>query len=188
MEPVRTDVCGRYPKPAGASDARDLSLALVPRRGVRDPQGGVANINGEPHYLRRAVDHEGEVLEIYVTRKRDKAAALAFLKKALKRHGRAETIVTDGMRSYQAAMRALGNVDRREMGRWMNNRAENSHIPFRRRERAMQRFRQMKSLQKFASVHASLHNHFNQERHLTDRQTYKERRSAALAEWQSLVA
>lgn len=145
-------------------------------------------INGEQHYLWRAVDQEGEVLESYVTRKRDKAAALAFLKKALKRHGRAETIVTDGMRSYHAAMRELGNVDRREMGRWMNNRAENSHLPFRRRERAMQRFKRIKSLQKFASVHASVHNHFNQERHLTDRQTYKERRSAALAEWQSLAA
>ncbi len=145
-------------------------------------------INAEQHYLWRAVDHEDEVLESYVTRKRDKAAALAFLKKALKRHGRAETIVTDGMRSYHAAMRELGNVDRREMGRGMNNRAENSHLPFRRRERAMQRFKRIKSLQKFASVCASVHNHFNQERHLTDRQTYKERRSAALAEWQSLAA
>jgi len=145
-------------------------------------------INGERHYLWRAVDHEGEVLESFVTKKRDKAAALAFMKKALKRHGRAETIVTDGMRSYPAAMRELGNLDRREKGRWLNNRAENSHHPFRRRERAMQRFRQMKSLQKFASVHASFHNHFNSERHLVDRQTYKTRRSAALAEWQSIVA
>ncbi len=145
-------------------------------------------INGERHYLWRAVDHEGEVLESYVTKKRDKAAALAFLKKALKRHGRAETIVTDGLRSYPAAMRQLGNLDRREMGRWLNNRAEYAHLPFRRRERAMQRFRRMKSLQKFASVHASFHNHFNQERHLVDRQTYRERRSAALAEWQNLAA
>ena len=145
-------------------------------------------INGERHYLWRAVDHEGEVLESYVTKKRDKAAALAFLKKALKRHGRAESIVTDGMRSYPAAMRELGNLDRREVGRWKNNRAENSHLLLRRKERAMQRFRRMKSLQKFASVHASLHNHFSQERHLVDRQTYKIRRSAALAEWQSLVA
>ena len=145
-------------------------------------------INGERHYLWRAVDHEGEVLESFVTKKRDKAAALAFIKKALKRHGKAEKIVTDGMRSYPAAMRELGNIERREMGRWLNNRAENSHLPFRRRERAMQRFRQMKSLQKFASVHASFHNHFNQERHLVDRQTYKTRRSAALAEWQNLVA
>jgi putative transposase len=145
-------------------------------------------INGERHYLWRAVDHEGEILESYVTKKRDKSAALKFLKKALKRHGRAETIVTDGLKSYPAAMRKLGNLDRREIGRWLNNRAENSHLPFRRRERAMLRFRQMKSLQKFASVHASLHNHFNSERHLVDRQTYKIRRSAALAEWQSLAA
>ena len=145
-------------------------------------------INGERHYLWRAVDHEGEILESYVTKKRDKSAALAFLKKALKRHGRSETIVTDGLKSYPAAMRQLGNLDRREMGRWLNNRAENSHLPFRRRERAMLRFRRMKSLQKFASVHASLHNHFNSERHLVDRQTYKIRRSAALAEWQSLAA
>lgn len=145
-------------------------------------------INGERHYLWRAVDHEGEVLESYVTKKRDKAAALAFLKRALKRHGRAEAIVTDGMRSYPAAMRELGNPERREMGRWLNNRAENSHLPFRRRERAMLRFRRMKSLQKFASVHANVHNHFNLQRHLVDRQTYKTCRSAALAEWQNLMA
>ncbi len=144
-------------------------------------------INGERHYLWRAVDHEGEVLESYVTKKRDRASALAFLKKALKRHGRAEAIVTDGMRSYPAAMRELGNLDRREMAKLLNNKAENSHLPFRRRERAMQRFRQMKSLQKFASVHATLHNHFSQDRHLIDRQTYKLRRAAALAEWQTLM-
>jgi len=145
-------------------------------------------INGEMNYLWRAVDHEGEVLESYVTKKRDKSAALRFLKKALKRHGSAEKIVTDGLRSYPAAMRDLGVLDRREMGRWLNNRAENSHLPLRRRERAMLRFRRMKSLQKFVSVHASLHNHFNSERHLVDRQTFKLRRSAALAEWQSLAA
>lgn len=145
-------------------------------------------INGETHYLWRAVDHEGEVLESFVTKKRDKSAALRFMKKALKRHGQPEAIVTDGLRSYPAAMRELGNLERREMGRHLNNRVENSHLPFRRRERAMLRFRQMKSLQKFASVHASLHNHFNSERHLVDRQTFRDRRSAALAEWQSLVA
>ena len=145
-------------------------------------------INGETHYLWRAVDHEGEILESYVTKKRDKKAALRFFKKALKRHGRAEAIVTDGLQSYPAAMRDLGNLERREVGRWLNNRAENSHLPFRRRERAMLRFRQMKSLQKFASVHASVHNHFNSDRHLIDRQTYKENRSAALAEWQKLMA
>ena len=145
-------------------------------------------INGETHYLWRAVDHEGEILESYVTKKRDKSAALRFFKKTLKRHGKVEAIVTDGLKSYPAAMRCLGNLDRQEMGRWLNNRAENSHLPFRRRERAMLRFRQMKSLQKFAAVHANVHNHFNTDRHLTDRETYKANRSAALAEWQNLMA
>lgn len=145
-------------------------------------------LNGEMVYLWRAVDHEGEILESYVTRKRDKSAALRFMRKALKRHGQVDAIVTDGLRSYPAAMKELGDEDRREMGRHKNNRVENSHLPLRRRERAMLRFRQMKSLQKFATVHASLHNHFNSERHLVDRQTYKDRRSAALAEWQSLAA
>ena len=144
-------------------------------------------INGEMHYLWRAVDHEGEVLESYVTRTRDKAAALRFMKKALKRHGSPEVITTDGLRSYRAAMTELGCEQKQEIGRWANNRVENSHLPFRRRERAMLRFRRMKSLQKFASLHGSIHNHFNQERHLTDRKTYRTRRSAALAEWQSLM-
>ena len=134
------------------------------------------------------MDQEDEILESYVTKKRDKKAALRFLKKALKRHGQAEKIVTDGLRSYPAAMRDLGNESRREMGRWKNNQVENSHLPFRRRERAMLRFRQMKSLQKFASRHANVHNHFNSQRHLIDRQTYKTARSAALAEWQTLMA
>ena len=145
-------------------------------------------INGETHYLWRAVDHEGEILESFVTKTRDKAAALAFMKKALKRHGSPAAITTDGLRSYSAAMSELGNADKQEIGRWANNRVENSHLPFRRRERAMQRFRRMKTLQKFSSVHANVHNHFNAERHLIDRTTFKQRRSAAIAEWQSLFA
>jgi putative transposase len=145
-------------------------------------------LNGEMVYLWRAVDQEGEVLESYITKTRNKAAALAFMKKPLKRHGSPEAITTDGLRSYKAAMNDLGCAEKQEIGRWANNRVENSHLPFRRRERAMLRFRQMKTLQKFASVHGSVHNHFNQERHLIDRKTYKERRSVALAEWQSLVS
>ena len=145
-------------------------------------------INGEMHSLWRAVDHEGEVLESYVTRTRDQAAALRFMRKALKRHFPPDTITTDGLRSYRAAMTELGNAPKQEIGRWANNRAENSHLPFRRRERAMLRFRQMKSLQKFASIHANVHNHFNVQRHLVDRQTFRESRTAALAEWQSLMA
>ena len=97
-------------------------------------------------------------------------------------------ITTDGLRSHKAAMSELGNSDKQEIGRWANNRVENSHLPFRRRERAMARFRRMKTLQKFAAVHANVHNHFNLERHLVDRQTYKHRRSAALAEWQTIMA
>jgi putative transposase len=144
--------------------------------------------NGVTHYLWRAVDHEGEVLESIVTKKRDRKAALNFLKKAMKRHGRPETIVTDRLRSYGAALKDLGRGDDREMGRWLSNRAENSHVPFRRRKRAMLRFRRMHTLQKFASVHALVHNHFPTGRYLQDRNTYKQTRAAALAEWRGLLA
>ncbi|GAA5048042.1 IS6 family transposase [Erythrobacter westpacificensis] len=145
-------------------------------------------LNGEMVYLWRAVDQEGEILESFVSKTRDKKAALAFMKKALKRYGSPEAITTDGLRSYKAAMSELGNQEKQEIGRWANYRVENSHLPFRRRERAMLRFRRMKSLQKFATVHANVHNHFNLDRHLTDRQTYKANRSAALAKWQNLMA
>jgi putative transposase len=116
-------------------------------------------LNGEMVYRWRAVDHEGEVLESYVTRTRDKAA-----------------------------MAELGIAYKQEIGRWANNRFENSHLPFRRREPGMFRFRQMKTLQRFVCVHASIQNHFNTDRHLTDRQTYTANRPAALAEWQTLMA
>ena len=145
-------------------------------------------LNGEMVYLWRAVDHEGEILESIVTKTRDKDAALTFMKKSLKRHGSPATIVTDGLKSYRAAMTELGNADKQEVGRHANNRVENSHLPFRQRERAMLRFRLMKAVQKFASVQANVANHFNLERHLVTRQEYKTRRSAALAEWQSLMA
>jgi putative transposase len=145
-------------------------------------------INGERHYLWRAVDHEGEVLESFVTKTRDKKAALKFLKKTLKRHGRTAEMVTDRLRSYGAALKDLGALDLQETGRWANNRAENSHQPFRRRERAMLRFRRMRTLQKFASVHASVFNHFNQQRSLSTRAIFKQTRTAALAEWRGLLA
>jgi putative transposase len=145
-------------------------------------------INGKQHYLWRAVDHEGEVLESYVTKRRDKKAALKFLRKAMRKHGQPEVIVTDNLRSYGAALKEIGGAERQKTGRWINNRAENSHLPFRRRERAMLRFRRMRSLQKFASVHASVTNHFNQERHLYSRDNFKLNRTAALAEWRALCA
>ena len=113
---------------------------------------------------------------------------MKFLKKAMRKHGSPEVIVTDGLRSYGAALKEIGAADRQETGRWLNNRAENSHLPFRRRERAMLRFRRMRSLQKFASVHASVYNHFNQERSLSSRPNFKLNRAAALAEWRGLGA
>ena len=143
-------------------------------------------INGERHYLWRAVDHEGEVLESFVTKRRDKKAASKFLKKAMRKHGRPDVIVTDRLRSYGAAMKEIGNADRQETGRWLNNRVENSHLPFRRRERAMQRFRRLRSLQKFAAVHASIYNLFNSERSLYSRSNFKRNRVLALAEWRNL--
>jgi len=143
-------------------------------------------INGETHYLWRAVDHEGEVLESFITKRRDRKAALKFLKKTMKRYGNSELIVTDCLKSYGAAMKVIGNAGRQMTGRRLNNRAENSHLPFRRRERAMLRFRQWRSLQKFVSIHASIHSHFNNERHLNSQTTFKLHRAAALTEWREL--
>ena len=94
----------------------------------------------------------------------------------MKRYGRPASIVTDGLPSYRAAMKVIGNEDCQETRRWFNNRAENSHQPFRRREGAMARFRDIKTLQKFASVHASIHNHFNHQRHLNRRDIFKQGR------------
>jgi putative transposase len=145
-------------------------------------------VNGETHYLWRAVDHEGEVLESYVTKRRDKKSALKFLKKSMKRFGPPHIIVTDKLRSYGAAMKVIGNANKQETGRWLNNRGENSHQPFRRRERAMLGFRSMGSLQKFSAVHASVHNHFNLERHLYSRANFKLNRDAALSEWRQLCS
>ena len=145
-------------------------------------------INGETHYLWLAVDHEGEVLEVFVSKRRDRKAALKFLKKIMKRYGRPHVVVTDRLRSYRAAMKVIGNAAIQEVGQWKNNRCENSHLPFRRREHAMLRFRNMRSLQKFVSIHSSVFNHFNKERHLNSRDTYKVQREAALVEWRQLCA
>ncbi len=128
------------------------------------------------------------MLESFATKRRDKKAALRFLSKSLKRHGQTETIVTDRLASYGAALKALGAIDKRETGRWLNNRAENSHQPFRQRERAMLRFRRMRSLQKFAALYGSIHNHFKQERPLISRPNFKDRHTAALTAWRQLFA
>ncbi|WP_412546785.1 IS6 family transposase [Maricaulis sp. MIT060901] len=145
-------------------------------------------INGELHYLWRAVDHEGEVLEAFVTKRRDRKAVLKFLRKAMKRYGPPDRVVTDKLPSYRAALRELGIACRQETGRWLNNRAENSHQPLRRREKIMNRFRSTRSLQKFAAIQSSIHNHFNLERHFHRREEFKESRTQALLEWRQLAA
>ncbi|SMX23916.1 hypothetical protein BOA8489_02030 [Boseongicola aestuarii] len=92
----------------------------------------------------------------------------------------------DKLRSYGAAMKDIGNADQHETGRWLNNRAENSHLPLRRQERAMRRFRSLLCLQKFGAVHSSAHNHFSQERHLYAQSNFKLNLTAALSEQRQL--
>ena len=145
-------------------------------------------IKGERFYLWRAVDHEGEVLECFVTKRRNKAAAKKFLVKTMRKHGSPKVITTDKLPSYRAAFREVGVADSQLCGGRTNNRCENSHLPFRRRERAMQRFKSVTTLQKFISYHSQIYNHFNHERHLEARQTYKQKRGAALVEWFQICA
>jgi len=145
-------------------------------------------INGGRFYLWRAVDHEGEVLECFVTKQRNKAAAKKFLIKTMRKHGAPKIITTDKLPSYGAAFREIGVADRHLFGGRSNNRCENSHLPFRRRERAMQRFKTAATLQRFVSCHSQIYNHFNHERHLETRQNYKQKRSAALIEWFQICA
>jgi len=145
-------------------------------------------INGETHYRWRAVDHEGEVLESIVTKRHDRRAALKFLKKTMKSYGNPYVIATVCLKSSGVAMKVIGNARRQMTGRRLNNRAENSYLPFRRRERAILRFRQSRCVQKFVSIHTSVHNHFYHERHLNSQTTFKLKRTAALAEWRQLCA
>lgn len=134
------------------------------------------------------MDHEGEVLESVVTKRRNKSAALKMLRRLMRRYETPEALVTDRLPFYRAALRELGCDDLQACGRWRNNRIWNSHLPFRRRERAMQRCRRMRSLPKFVAVHSSVFSHFNQGRSLSRRDIFKLNRTAALAEWRNLGA
>lgn len=145
-------------------------------------------INGETHCLWRGVDHEGGVLEVFATKQWDRKAALAFLKRTMKRFGRSISIVADRLPLYRAALKIIGLNGKQEYGRWLKNRAENSHQPLRQREGAMARFGDIKTLQKFAFVHASIQNHFNLDRHLIRCDGFEQNRSAVRAEWPELAA
>ncbi len=145
-------------------------------------------IAGETHDLWRVIDHEGEVLDAYVTKARDKDAALTFLREAMKRYGSPKVIVTNGLTSYGAAMNETGNQKRRDTERYHNNRIDSSHLPFQRRERAMQMFRRPRSLQKFTAIQSSVYDHFNLDRHRTPRAEFKTNRNATLQNWQALIA
>ena len=145
-------------------------------------------IDGVTHYLWRAVDHEGDVLEARVTKRPGSPASVDVSAQGAEAVWPAEGR-RDGPDSvYRATLKQPEIEDDEEVGRWLNNRAENSHFPLRRPERAMLRVRQMRSLQKFAAIHSSVHNHFNLDRHLNPRDRFKENRQVALAEWRQLAA
>jgi putative transposase len=126
---------------------------------------------------------------VLVQSKRNKYAALKLMRKLLKKYAFVpKRLVTDDLRSYDAAARALGLSRLHERGRWKNNRAENSHQPTRWRERKMQRFKSARSAQKFLSTHAAVYNIFNVQRHLTSAQTHRVLRAAAMSTWREVVA
>src|ERR1700730_9916956 len=144
----------------------------------------VVSIAGRQMYMWRAVDSEGEVLEILVQPHGDKAAALRLLRELLRRQGVVPTvIVTDKLRSNGAALREIGFSGLHEQGLRANNRAENSHQPLRRRERKMQGFKATHSAQRFVSVHAAVYNTFNVQRHLIRRRIHRQFRTAAHKSW-----
>ncbi len=149
----------------------------------------VVRIGGKRMYLWRAVDDEGEVLDVLVQRRRDKSAARKLMRKLLKKHGFAPTVVvTDKLRSYSSAFRDIGLSARHEQGLRKNNRAENSHLPVRRRERKLQRFKSPGSAQRFLSSHAAVYNTFNLQRHLISRRTLRIFRAEATDQWNAAVA
>jgi len=148
-----------------------------------------ASINGKRMYLWRAVDSEGEVLDILVQARRNKKAALKLMRKLLKKQGYApDEVVTDKLPSYGAALSEIGMDGKHVTGGRSNNRAENSHLPVRQRERRMQRFRSTGSAQRFLATHAAIYNTFNIQPHLISRKTLRQFRGEAMHTWQSVVA
>ena len=140
-------------------------------------------------YLWRTVDHEGEILEVLVQRRRDRRAVIKLMRKLLRKQGFApKMVVTDKLRSYGAAFHHIGRACHHEQGLRKNNRAENSHQVVRRRERKMQRFKSARSAQRFLNVHSAVFNNFNLQRHLVSRSTLRIFRVEATAAWQNATA
>ena len=149
----------------------------------------VVGIAGKRMYLWRAVDHEGEVLDMLVQSRRDSRAALRLMRKLLRKQGFVpKLLVTDKLRSYGSAFRQLQLTCPHEQGLRRNNRAENSHQPVRRRERKMQRFKSARSAQRFLSMHSVVHNTFNLQRQLVSRSTLRIFRAEAANQWQNAAA
>ncbi len=147
------------------------------------------SINGKNVYLWRAVDCEGEVLDVLVQSRRNKRAALKLMRKLLKSQGFSpDTVVTDELPSYGAALSELGMRARHITGGRINNRAENSHLPVRQRERRMQRFKSAGAAQRFLSTHAAIYNTFNVQRHLISRRTMRQFRTGAMNRWNAVTA
>ena len=149
----------------------------------------VVRIAGKRMYLWRAVDHEGEILDVLLQRRRDRRAAVKLMRKLIRKQGFApRRVTTDQLHSYSAALRHLGLRCHHEQGLRRNNRAENSHQVVRRRERKMQRFKSAASAQRFLSMHAAVHNTFNLQRHLVSRSTLRIFRTEAAVQWRSATA
>ncbi len=148
-----------------------------------------ASINGKNVYLWRAVDCEGEVLDVLVQSRRNKRAALKLKRKLLKSQGFSpDAVVTDKLPSYGAALSELGMRARHITGGRINNRAENSHLPGRQRERRMQRFKSAGSAQQFLSTHAAIYTAFNVQHHLISRRTFRQFRTEAMNRWNAVTA
>ena len=194
-ETILASVHVRTQQKAGHMNASDL-IKIIPKSSCE--KGAVhiwhldevyLKIDGRMVYLWRAVDAEGEVLDVLVQSKRNKHAALKLMRKLLRKYAVVpDRLVTDDLRSYRAATLDLGIERRHQRGRWKNNRAENSHQPTRRRERKMQRFKSAGSAQKFLSTHAAAYNTFNVQRHLTSAQSHRVLRAAAMTTWREAVA
>ena len=147
------------------------------------------SISGKRMYLWRAVDSEGDVLDILVQSPRNKKAALKLMRGLLKKQGFVpDTFVTDKPPSYGAALKDLGLTKYHDFGGRKNNRTENSHLPVRQRERRMQRFKSARSAQRFLSTHATVYNTFNVQRHLISRKTLRQFRNQAMGLWQTATA